>query len=99
MQRRNFVKSSLLSASALSAGLSLSAAENKATAKEFYELRVYDLKEATSQASLDDYLSIRKKVMEDESYKKASAAYNAIPKDKNVYTRYTTSLMIAFDGF
>ena len=141
MQRRNFVKSSLLSASAISAGLSLSAAENKVAAKEFYELRVYDLKEAGSQATLDDYfrnalipalnkhgvkqvgvfremakpdslktwllipyaspdayLSIKKKVGDDQSFQKASAAYNAIPKDKNVYSRYTTSLMIAFDG-
>ena len=131
MQRRNFVKSSLLSASAISAGLSLSAAENKAAAKEFYELRVYDLKEAGSQATLDDYfrnalipalnkhgvkqvgvfremanpdslktwllipyaspdayLSIKKKVSEDQSFQKASAAYNAIPKDKNVYSLY-----------
>ena len=55
MQRRNFVKSSLLSASALGAGFSLSAAENKAAVKEFYELRVYDLKEAGSQAALDEY--------------------------------------------
>ena len=141
MQRRNFVKSSLLSATAMGAGLSLSASENKTAAKEFYELRVYDLKETGSQASLDEYfqnalipalnkygskqvgvfremakpdslkvwllipyssfdayLSTTKKVKEDESYKKASAAYNAIPKDKNVYSRYTTSLMIAFDG-
>ena len=141
MQRRNFVKSSLLTASALGAGFSLSAAENKAAAKEFYELRVYDLKEVGRQAALDEYfqnalipalnkfgskqvgvfrelakpdslkvwllipyssfdvyLSVSKKVKEDESYKKAAAVYNAIPKDNNIYTRYTTSLLIAFDG-
>ena len=141
MQRRNFVKSSLLTASALGAGFSLSATENKAAAKEFYELRVYDLKEVGRQAALDEYfqnalipalnkfgskqvgvfrelakpdslkvwllipyssfdayLSVSKKVKEDESYKKASAVYNAIPKDNNIYTRYTTSLLIAFDG-
>jgi hypothetical protein len=141
MQRRNFVKSSLLSATAIGSGLSLSAAANKTAAKEFYELRVYDLKEAASQAALDEYfqnalipalnkygskqvgvfremakpdslkawvlipygsfdayIATMKKVRDDDSYKKASAVYNAIPKDKNVYTRYTTSLMIAFDG-
>jgi len=142
MQRRNFVKSSLLSATALGAGFSLSAAENKTAPKEFYEFRAYDLKEAGSQAALDEYfqnalipalnkygskqvgvfremakpdslkawllipyssfdtyLSVTKKVKEDESYKKASAVYNAIPKDKNVFSRYTTSFLIAFDGF
>jgi hypothetical protein len=49
--------------------------------------------------SLDNYLSINTKVKADLDYIKNSAAYNSIPADKPVYNRFTSSLMIAFDGF
>lgn len=49
--------------------------------------------------SLDDYLSINLKIKADAAYIKNSAAYNSIPASKPVYNRFTSSLMIAFDGF
>lgn len=53
----------------------------------------------TPYSSLDDYLSINAKVKTDTDYIKNSAAYNSIPAEKPVYNRFTSSLMIAFDGF
>lgn len=53
----------------------------------------------TSYSSLDDYLPINIKVKADADFIKNSAAYNSIPPDKAVYNRFTSSLMIAFDGF
>jgi len=50
-------------------------------------------------ASLEHYLSVNAKVKTDEAYIKNSAAYNSIPADKALYSRFTASLMIAFDGF
>lgn len=49
-------------------------------------------------SSLDQYLSVNIKVKADADFIKNSAAYNGIPADKALYNRYTTSLMIAFDG-
>ncbi|MVT08374.1 NIPSNAP family protein [Chitinophaga tropicalis] len=53
----------------------------------------------TPYSSLDEYLSVNTKVKTDTDYIKNSAAYNSIPADKPVYNRFTSSLMIAFDGF
>ncbi len=50
-------------------------------------------------ASLDSYLSINMKVKADADYIRNSAAYNGIPADKPVYSRFTSTLMIAFDGW
>ena len=50
-------------------------------------------------SSLDNYQSVNAKVKADADYIKNSAAYNSIPADKPVYNRFTSSLMIAFDGF
>ncbi|MFC6100253.1 NIPSNAP family protein [Olivibacter domesticus] len=58
--------------------------------------RIYLL---TPYSSLDNYLSVNIKVKADIDYIKNSAAYNSIPADKPVYNRFTSSLMIAFDGF
>lgn len=49
--------------------------------------------------SLDNYFTINLKVKSDAAYIKNSAAYHSIPADKPVYNRFTSSLMIAFDGF
>lgn len=49
--------------------------------------------------SLDSYLSINTKVKEDAEYIKNGAAYNNIPVDKALYSRFTASLMTAFDGW
>jgi hypothetical protein len=49
--------------------------------------------------SLESYVSINAKVKEDADYIKNSAAYNAIPADKPIYDRFTSSLMLAFDGW
>lgn len=53
----------------------------------------------TPYSSLDNYLSVNLKVKADADYIKNSADYNSIPVDKAVYTRFTSSLMLAFDGF
>lgn len=50
-------------------------------------------------ASLDNYLSVNTKVKADAAYIKNSAAYHSIPADQSLYSRFTSSLMIAFDGF
>jgi hypothetical protein len=49
--------------------------------------------------SLDGYLAINTKVKADADYIKNSAAYNSVPADKAIYSRFTSSLMIAFDGW
>ncbi|MBL0743003.1 NIPSNAP family protein [Chryseolinea lacunae] len=59
--------------------------------RKFYLLAPY--------SSLDSYLTINSKVKADVDYIKNSAAYNSIAADKALYTRFTSSLMIAFDGF
>lgn len=49
--------------------------------------------------SFDMYLSVNAKVKADTEYIKNSSTYNSIPADKPVYSRFTSSLMLAFDGF
>ncbi|HKB89742.1 MAG TPA: NIPSNAP family protein [Opitutaceae bacterium] len=59
MQRRDFLKTSALAASALAAGVKASAAPAKsvaASARECYELRAYHLKPGAPHALLDTYL-------------------------------------------
>lgn len=53
----------------------------------------------TPYSSLDNYLSVNTKVKADTDYIKNSTAYNSIPADKSIYNRFTSSLMIAFDGW
>nr|WP_294870311.1 NIPSNAP family protein [uncultured Pedobacter sp.] len=53
----------------------------------------------TPYSSIENYLSVEAKVKADADYIKNSAAYNNIPADKALYSRFTSSLMIAFDGF
>jgi hypothetical protein len=53
----------------------------------------------TPYSSLENYLSVNIKVKADAAYIKNSAAYNNIPADKPIYNRFTSSLMMAFDGF
>ncbi|SIO52196.1 NIPSNAP family protein [Chitinophaga niabensis] len=50
-------------------------------------------------SSLDNYLSVNMKVKADTDYIKNSAAYNSVPADKPIYSRFASSLMIAFDGW
>ena len=47
--------------------------------------------------SFGDYLNINTQLKSDDDFKKNSQAYTAIPADKPVYSRYSSSLMIAFD--
>ncbi|MGC4034323.1 MAG: NIPSNAP family protein [Chitinophagaceae bacterium] len=49
-------------------------------------------------ASMDDYLTINAKVKADDDFIKNSQAYNAIPAEKPVYNRFSSWLMVAFDG-
>jgi len=53
----------------------------------------------TPYSSLEHYLSVDAKVNADAAYIKNSAAYHSIPAAKALYSRFTSSLMIAFDGF
>ena len=47
--------------------------------------------------SFEDYLSVNHKIKSDDNFIKNSQAYNSIPADKAVYSRYSSSFMIAFD--
>lgn len=49
--------------------------------------------------SLDDYFPVKIKIKADADYIKNSAAYHNIPADKALYNRFTSSLMLAFDGW
>ncbi|RYU92320.1 NIPSNAP family containing protein [Mucilaginibacter terrigena] len=53
----------------------------------------------TPYSSLDNYLSVNTKVKADADYIKNSVAYNSIPADKAIYSRFASTLMLAFDGF
>ncbi|KAA0989096.1 NIPSNAP family protein [Dyadobacter aurulentus] len=50
-------------------------------------------------ASFDTYLSVHAKLKADADYVKNSTAYHHVPVDKALYSRFTSSLMLAFDGF
>ncbi len=142
MQRRKFVKSSLLAATALTAGAgSLEAAGPSASQKAMLEWREYEMHFGTSENDLHNYLQhalipalnrlgvknvgvfrelsksepakiylliaygspveyfqVISKLPADSEYRKAAADYMNLPVDKVPFTRYSTKLMIAFDG-
>lgn len=56
MERRKFVSSSILAASALAIGSKAKAEEKKYAAKQLYEFREYDMKFGSNQRILHDYL-------------------------------------------
>lgn len=64
---------------------------NQSEPAKFYLLIPY--------SSLENYLSVNTKIKADPNYLKNSAAYNGIPADKPIYSRFTSSLMLAFDGW
>ena len=47
--------------------------------------------------NVDAYAQTLKKLKTDESFRSAAAVYSKIPKDAALFTRYSTSLMEAFD--
>jgi hypothetical protein len=49
-------------------------------------------------AGMENYISVNAKVKADDDYIKNSQAYNAIAAEKPVYSRFSSSFMIAFDG-
>lgn len=49
--------------------------------------------------SYEEYIPITAKIKADEDYKKNSAAYHQLPAEKPLYTRFTTTFLLAFDGF
>jgi NIPSNAP len=49
-------------------------------------------------ASIEEFASVNTKIKTDEDFLKATQDYNALPPEKAPYTRYTSSLMNAFDG-
>jgi hypothetical protein len=55
MQRRDFLKTSALTAGTVAAGISPALAEQQAKPRELYELRIYELR--WGQGALDEYLS------------------------------------------
>jgi len=57
MKRRSFVKSSLLTAAAGAATSQISMAANKPAARDFYELRIYTLKDEIQQKLVEDYFA------------------------------------------
>lgn len=53
----------------------------------------------TPYASLEQRVTVQEKLKADQEYIKSSAAYNSIPVEKALYSRFTSSLMIAFEGW
>jgi hypothetical protein len=141
MERRKFVRSSLLAASALSVNAVKFSSDKKDSDKALYELREYEMHFGTSEnelhayfqnalipalnkhgiknvgvfketskseptkiyllipySSWQDYPAINTQLKTDNDFKKASATYDQLPAEKFPYLRYTTKLMIAFDG-
>ena len=49
--------------------------------------------------SFEEFGKIQISLSQDDQFVLASAEYNKIPQDQAVYSRYESSLMIAFDGF
>ena len=49
-------------------------------------------------ASIEDFGNISAKLKTDEDFIKATIEYNALPPERAPYTRYTSSVMNAFDG-
>ena len=140
MERRKFVKSSLIAASALTAGSSLSV-RGPADQKSLIELREYEAHFGTNENDLHNYFHyalipafnkygvkaigvfkesgksepakiyllipypswdvyplINAQVKSDADYKIGSADFMKLTAEKTPYTRYTSKLMIAFDG-
>ncbi|WP_019945251.1 NIPSNAP family protein [Dyadobacter beijingensis] len=53
----------------------------------------------TPYASLEQYAAVNGKVKADADFIKNSAAYNGVAVDKALYSRFTASLMSAFEGW
>lgn len=142
MQRRKFVKASLLAASALTASaVSVHASQKPSGQKALLELREYEMHFATNENDLHTYFehalipalnkygvknvgvfketskseptkiyvlipyssweefpSVNAQIKADTDYIKASADYMKLPADKIPFVRFTSKLMIAFDG-
>jgi hypothetical protein len=49
-------------------------------------------------ASMEQYAAIHLQLKSDQQFKEAAQEYNSLLPDKAPYTRYTTSLLSAFDG-
>lgn len=49
-------------------------------------------------ASTEQYVSVNAQIKSDAKFKEASQEYNSLLPDKAPYARYTTSLLLAFDG-
>ena len=49
--------------------------------------------------SLEQRMTVHEKLKADQEYIKNSAAYNGIPVEKTLYSRFTSSLMMAFEGW
>lgn len=49
-------------------------------------------------ASFNDYLKVNNALKTDKAFAEAAAEYNKIPVEQAVYSRFHSSLMIAFDG-
>nr|WP_295921744.1 NIPSNAP family protein [uncultured Dyadobacter sp.] len=50
-------------------------------------------------ASLEQRMTVQETLKTDQDYIKNSAAYNGIPVENALYSRFTSSLMIAFQGW
>jgi len=50
-------------------------------------------------ASFENYYAVNTKLKTDADYLKNSAAYHSIPAEKPLFNRYSSSLMLAFDGW
>ena len=141
MKRRKFLQSSVVaSALPLSIAASQTLSQPTETAKEWYELRTYEMKFRGNQNLLTDYLknvlqpAFKRKgvnhfmlfkelgnsdpaniwvlisypdtnvylrsldLSNDAEYVAAATSYHALPLDNAVYNRFTSMLLLAFDG-
>jgi len=51
-----------------------------------------------SYPGIEDYFKIPSQILKDTDYQSASRNYHNLPPDNKVFSRFTTRLMIAFDG-
>ena len=143
MKRRSFVKASILTGAAgsLLPKMSMAVTNPKKSDREFYELRIYTLKNDIQQklvesyfetaaipalnklgcknvgvftdyqpstqtkiyaiipySSLDDFLSVQSKLMQDSDYQTKAAPYLSAPLDAPAYDRIESALLQAFPG-
>ena len=140
MKRRKFIQSTVVAAAVPLTFATSQKLGGQESAKEFYELRTYEMKFGGNQNLLIDYLNNTlqpalkrigvnhfmlfrewsnsdpanlwvlisypdsavflqsQNLQADVDYSAAAEAYHALPPDKAIFNRYSSSFLLAFDG-